>query len=100
MLSMTGMVIPRTKKAELRSRLDLGSWPFASNDWRAVHSLEVPDLTLRERLFLERAAATSAYGEVSEKLGFIFGDETELGTFLQNYKDFYRFYPTLLSAEI
>jgi len=100
MLSMTGMVIPRTKKTELISRLDLASWPFASNDWRTVHRLEVPDLTLRERLFLERAAATSDYGEVSEKLGFIFGDDVELETFLENYKNYYRFYPTLLSAEV
>lgn len=100
MLSMTGMVISRTDKAELRARLDLASWPFASNDWRTVHSLEVPDLTLRERLFLERAVATSNYEEVAQRLGFILGDNVDLGTFLQNYKDFYRFYPTLLSAEI
>lgn len=100
MLSMAGIVVPRTKKTDLRNRLDLGSWPFASEDWKKVHRLEVPDLTLRERLFLERAAATAGYDEVARELGFVFSDDTDLEVFLANYKDFYRFYPALLSAEL
>lgn len=100
MLSMTGMVIPRAQMTELRDRLGLTSWPFASDSWATVHSLKVPDLTLRERLFLERAAATVNYEEVSQDLGFIFVDDVDFVAFLQNYKDFYRFYPTLLTAEI
>lgn len=100
MLSMTGMVVPRTEKAELRARLDLSSWPFASEEWKIVHRLEVPDLTLRERLFLERAAATSDYEEVSKTLDFVFSEGMSIEVFLDNYKDFYRFYPALLSAEL
>ncbi len=100
MLSMTGIVIPRNKKTELWNRLDLARWPFASGDWKTVHSLVVPDLTLRERLFLERAVATADYDEVEKALGFTVGEEADLKLFLQNYRDFYRFYPTLLSAEL
>lgn len=100
MLSMTGMVIPRTKKTDLRNKLDIRSYPFFSDEWKDVHFLEVPDLTLRERLFLERAASTSNCDEVAESLGFAFSDEMDVGIFLSNYKEFYRFYPTLLSAEV
>jgi hypothetical protein len=100
MLSMTGMVVPRTQKTDLRNKLDMSSYPFFSDEWKDVHFLEVPDLTLRERLFLERAASTSNCEEVAENLGFAFSDDMDIGVFLNNYKEFYRFYPTLLSAEV
>jgi len=99
MLSMTGMVVHRTKITEMRNRLDLSNWPFASPDWKTVHGLSVPDLTLRERLYLERVVATANYDGVAQVLGFSFGKDVEMTNFLQNYKDFYRFYPALLSAE-
>lgn len=99
MLSMTGMICERDKKVKVREKLDLESWPFSSADWATVHSLLVPDLTLRERLFLERAIANADHKELADKLGFHFGEDINVSTFLQNYRDFYRFYPTLLTAE-
>jgi Putative O-methyltransferase len=100
MLSITGTVTKRTQKQELWNSLEMSDWPFASKDWADIHHLLVPDLTLRERMLLDRAVATGSYLGLKEELGFSFGSGIELNSFLQSYKDFYRFYPTLLAAEV
>jgi hypothetical protein len=100
MLSVTGIVVPRDQEAEMREKLDLASWRFASQDWSEVHHLTVPNLTIRERLFLERAIGTTAVPDLKAHLGFDFG-ALEVGeAFLNDYEHYYRFYPNLLAAEI
>jgi len=100
MLSLTGIVVPRDQEGAMRTKLDLASWRFASKDWSDVHRLTVPDLTLRERLFLERAIGSTSMADVKEHLGFDFG-VLEVGEeFLHDYQHYYRFYPNLLAAEI
>jgi hypothetical protein len=100
MLSITGTLVARGEENELLRRLDLQSWPFASTDWKTIHELVVPDLTVRERLFLERGVITRSAGELVAELGFETASDVKIAEFLENYKSYYRFYPTLLSAEI
>lgn len=54
MLSITGAIVRRSEKEEMRKAMALDSWSFSSSGWTDVHSLSVPVLTLRERMFLER----------------------------------------------
>jgi len=100
MLSLTGIVVQRDQEAQMRAKLELSSWRFASRDWGEVHLLTVPDLTLRERLFLERAIGTTAVPDLKEHLGFDFGALDVGEAFLNDYEHYYRFYPNLLAAEI
>jgi hypothetical protein len=99
MLSMTGMVIARDKEDEFDERMQWDAWPFASKDWETVHHLVVPSLTLRERLFLEKSVARDAEDLIQE-LGFSEASEIPLRDFLASYKHYYRFYPTLLTADV
>lgn len=99
MLSMTGAIIERENKDSLRSTLDLAAWPFASSDWGDIKFLSVPDLTLRERMFLERAVLWSTTEDIASELGFEFDGDFSMADFLRDYKSYYRFYPSLLSAE-
>lgn len=100
MLSLTGMVISREAEAEMRAKLDLASWRFASHVWSEVHLLTVPDLAARERLFLERSIGTTPIADLKKKLGFDFAALQVGGAFLNDYQHYYRFYPNLLVAEI
>jgi hypothetical protein len=100
MLSITGAVVARSDEDSLLERLDLKSWPFASLDWGKIHHLLVPDLTVRERLFLERGIMNKTTAELSKELGFEFTSGIEVGEFLDNYRDYYRFYPVLLPADL
>ncbi|MGJ0397111.1 MAG: O-methyltransferase [Methylocystis sp.] len=100
MLSITGAVVKRDTEAEVLKRLDIETWPFASIGWATVHQLVVPDLTVRERLFLERGVISKTPDQLIEELGFKAASEIKIGDFLENFKNYYRFYPTLLSAEL
>lgn len=100
MLSITGAIIPRADKNLFLERLDLESWPFDSTDWSTVHRLLVPALTIRERLFLEKTIMSKNPADLVSELGFDAASDIQMEDFLESYKSYYRFYPTLLSAEI
>lgn len=100
MLSVTGVVVPRGEETEMRDKMNLDTWPFASLDWTVIHHLVVPDLTVRERLFLERGIINRSTSDLIAELGFDSASDVRIEEFLESYKDYYRFYPTLLSAEI
>jgi len=102
MLSITGCVVTREDEKGMRTKLDLQSWPFASANWDVVHRLVVPALTLRERLFLERGIVNKPAAALIADMGFEFEKDAEISMaeFLDSYKSYYRFYPTLLSADV
>ena len=100
MLSMTGIVIERSHKKEFLERIHLASWPFFSSEWSTVHHLLVPALTLRERLFLERGILSKTPEKLVEELGFENASDINIKDFLDSYKRYYRFYPTLIAAEL
>lgn len=100
MLSITGAIVPRSERSAILDRLDLPSWPFGSTDWSTVHRLLVPALTVRERLFLEKGIMSKAPADLVSELGFGAASDIKMDEFLESYKSYYRFYPTLLSAEI
>lgn len=100
MLSITGAIIPRSERDAFLKRLDLGSWPFASTDWSSIHRLLVPALTIRERLFLEKGILSTAPVDLVSQLGFETAADIRMDEFLDSYKSYYRFYPTLLSVDV
>lgn len=100
MLSLTGVVAPRADEGTMLQRLHLDTWPFASHTWSEIHSLLVPDLTTRERLFLEREVLNKTADEIVAELGFESASGMKISAFIENYRNYYRFYPTLLSAEL
>lgn len=100
MLSITGTIVERNNIDEMIKRLDLDEWPFASQNWTQIHKLVVPDLTVRERLFLEREVTKKKIDAIVDELGFKNAGEIPLADFLESYKNYYRFYPTLLSADL
>jgi hypothetical protein len=100
MLSMTGALIQNSERSSIESQLDLGTWPFASDTWTSIHHLVVPDLTLRERLYLEREVTLTGREELAKTLGFDEVGKLSLDEFLDSYKKYYRFYPSLFAAEV
>jgi len=100
MLSITGVIISRGDKDNFIEKLDLESWPFTSLEWSTIHQILVPALTIRERLFLERGIMTKDSADLVQELGFHTASDIQIEDFLESYRSYYRFYPTLLSAEI
>lgn len=100
MLSITGTVVARDRRDEMRAKIGIAQWPFGATDWSDVHKLTVPDLTFREKLFLEQKIAASAPDDIAAGLGFEFGKDIQISDFITDYSKFYRFYPSLLAAEL
>lgn len=100
MLSITGVVAEREHEANLLEKLDMASWPLASKGWHDVKRLIVPALTLRERLLLERGVIKKSAEELMTDLGFVKAANVRLDEFINSYRDYYRFYPTMLSADV
>ena len=100
MLSITGAIVEKSNEVKMKSALSMHNWALYSKDWTDIHQLVVPALTLRERLFLEREVGTKTESELLEDLNFFSGSSVNLSAFIHSYKKYYRFYPTLLSADI
>jgi hypothetical protein len=94
MLSITGIVIRRGNKTEFLRMTGLRNWDFFSRSWTRVHVIDVPYLTLRERLFLESLLPTTSPKKMRQKLAFSFGgDGQRTLDVLSQYKKHYRYYP-------
>ena len=99
MLSITAGVVEAGQESEMRDRLGLSDWPFSVTDWQKAHLIVVPDLTVRERLYLERHTHWTPV-EITDGVGFDFDQASQSIGFLQNYKSYYRHYPVLSPIEL
>lgn len=94
MLSCTLFIIERSQIEQFLARAKPEEWPFYSKDWEDIHEISVPDLTLRERLFINERIPTKTPIEVSNDLGFHFdGDAPSAEKYITQYQKYYRFYP-------
>lgn len=99
MLSMTAMVCATEEIDGMREKLGMNTWPFHSMDWTDVKFLAVPDLTVRERLYLEQHIEEDD-AAIAQGLGFNLDDVTEMDGFLSNFRGYYRHYPALSPVEL
>ena len=99
MLSITGAMTDRNKEEKLKDRIGFKRWEYRSESWNDIKSLKVPDLTLKERIFLEQNVYRRK-DYLRKRLGFLIADESDFNAFLDNHKQFYRFYPSFASIEV
>lgn len=99
MLSITGALVKREREEEMRSVIDLENWPFKSSSWNCMASLDVPDLTIKERMFLAQKINAEPH-EIARELGFEFEQDIDVTDFVTQYRRYYRFYPTLIATEV
>ena len=93
MLSITGIVC---KKDELLDIKDwFNDWKFLNLEWNAPRNIDVPILSIKERLHLERELPT---GDVtgttlSNALDYKIADEEDHIEQMKQYEDFHQYYP-------
>ena len=100
MLSISGVIVARDKEEHMRASMRLSSWPFGSTGWTDVKHIIAPAITLRERLFLERSVMDKSDAAIATELGFSKFGATKVEEFLDSYRKYYRFYPTMLLADV
>lgn len=94
MTSVTGVVCDVSERQSIHDAL--GSWTHGRTDWRSPEWIDVPVLSVKERLRLEKLlpAPRASADRLAEALGYKVDDsQGSSARKLKQYKDYYRFYP-------
>lgn len=94
MMTVCGILINRCKANSLIN--DLKAWKYINSSWQNPMKIDVPTLSLKERLTLNQAlpVKTNSVKMLKRKLGFEIGDsDEEYERQLRQYADFYKYYP-------
>lgn len=100
MVSLTAIVLNRCEVDEFVECIDYANWEFSIDGWGPVCRLSVPHMTFRERLFFEQNMADDLLDKLENNLGFLFDGDGDVLKKVEEYKRFYRFYPSLVSADL
>lgn len=99
MLSVSGTIVNKRKEMQVKKRIDADSWPFSSANWSDIKKLVVPSLTLREKLYIEHGINSKDENQIIDDLGFSSAGDIEMKSFIESYRNYYRFYPIMLPTE-
>lgn len=94
MLSITGIVCNKNEVSEIQQWFK--NWHFANLKWDDPRRIDVPTLSTKERLHLEKYLPTKAKtgSSLSRALGYKIDDSSkESIAKLKQYEEFYRYYP-------
>jgi hypothetical protein len=102
MLTATGVMVRQADAQAFPELIRLAEFPLSSPNWE-LHDIDVPTLSLRERLELDDSiytaqanipAATCDAAEIAQKLGFqLAPDPKDSLKMIENYVKLYRYYP-------
>jgi hypothetical protein len=85
MMTVTGIILENEIIEDFFDKTGLNSWELINKNWSKPLSINIPDLTIRERLCIDQLLPNSTIEEIHEKLGFEFDNKM-----LKNYLMFYR----------
>ena len=94
MLSVTGIVCNKDKVSEIRKWFK--DWAFINLTWKDAHRIDVPILSTKERLHLEKyLPTTTKTGRfLSRSLGYRIDDSKKKHIEkLKQYEEYYQYYP-------
>ena len=97
--TLTGVVCPRVEEKTLRKTFK--DWRFANLNWNKPKEINVPSLSTRERLHLQRhlPCGGNAGKTLRRALGYLIDEDKEQTEIqLQQYADFHRYFPYFIKA--
>lgn len=103
MLSITGVVCLREQIASIKEKLK--SITYANFDWHEPDLINIPALSMKERLWLEKHlpvdAEKDAGEELYEALGYLIDSNVKISKRqLAHYADYCRFYPNFIRINL
>jgi len=99
MFTLTGIVCQRTERKAVREHFR--NWPFANLNWNRPKRIDVPFLSTKERLHLQRhlPCTRNAGQRLLKTLGYaIDADKRKSASKLKQYADFHRYFPHFVKA--
>lgn len=99
MLTVTGILMEEDKKEWFLDATKLNEWPFLPDNWATVKLISVPDLSQKERRFLDERLFSDPTDELHATLSFKFDKDFDKSfQILNEYLTHYRRYPNFIHA--
>ena len=100
MLSVTGIVCNKNEVSEIRQWFK--DWVFLNLTWENPREIDVPILSIKERLHLEQHMPTPdrTGHTLSQALGYKIGKSREHIEKLKQYEEYYQYYPYFARVSI
>lgn len=92
MLCVSGAVLATKDVRECRSRMNLNNLPGGASNWDDLTHIQIPQLTVWEKLSLDRRIPFEA-AELAAEFNFRLHETISTDTLLAGYSKFHRFYP-------
>lgn len=90
MLTLTGILIG-DNDSNILTETNIANWELANTQWGKPRSINIPDLTIKERLYIDALLPHSKPEDIQKELGFLFSDkESDSLEMLRTYILFYR----------
>ena len=100
MLSVTGIVCNKNEVSKIQKWFK--NWEFRNLKWAPPHKIDVPVLSIKERLHLEKSLPTTKKTglSLSRALGYKIDTGKEHIEKLKQYEEFYQYYPYFARVSI
>jgi hypothetical protein len=91
MLTVTGIILERNEKQGFLDQTNIDKWELSNIDWKPPRRINVPDLTIKERLHIDSRLPNSEAKTIQDELGFLFDEKKSASLeMLETYVLFYR----------
>lgn len=96
MITLAGIKASSSEVQQIVTQCLLEDWPYLAKDWQAVQRINMPELTIKERIFINQLLpnAIGNASDIQAKLGFQLDEDANLSLEkIKNYTEFYRHFP-------
>lgn len=96
MLVVTGLLAPKVDCEAVVSEGGLDDWPYYSKNWADIRFINMPELTIKERIHINQLLPREAGNaqQIQNALGFQVDELPDLSLDkIRNYTEFYRHFP-------
>jgi hypothetical protein len=102
MLTASGILLDSEvlRVDEFRESSRLSHWPFAALDWACPIEIDLPVLSLRERMALEKTQPEGSVADARSILGDAVNPQGIPPKAVQSFAKFYRLYPEFVRASL
>lgn len=94
MVTATGILLHHSDKDPFFQASRLEHWSYRNLEWKEPTQISIPDLSAKERMYIESLLPNINPETISEQLGYFLGtDEKEAETLMRNFVTYYRLSP-------
>jgi hypothetical protein len=91
MLTITGILLEKDKQIDFFDKTNIGKWELSNINWGKPLNINIPNLTIKERLYIDSLLPNSNVENIQSELGFSFDKDDDVSIdMLKTYVLFYR----------